>query len=335
MANLRNAVECFNARAFAERHGGYKESLNPLSHEYLLPCPKCGSSRLRWNSRKSHWGAWKCWACSISGDTLRLIELLERVDDVDAVALVMDGHVGGNAPNQLGTKLSPSRATPKHAKLTRLPQIAWPDGVDVLADTPLHAPAWEYLRTRGLTPKDLAGQRVGWGRLGWLRDYLVFPVYMDGGLVYWQARAAFEGEGSGFRKTLNPRSVPGCATAQDVLFNYDRARAAQHLVICEGPIDALKVGHHAVALFGKVAGPIKVQRLLRCRALRYTIYLDAGREERECAERLAEQLSTFAPTYLATPPAGYDAGALTVEYNAQVIANAERYHGRRLQTQLG
>jgi hypothetical protein len=118
------------------------------------------------------------------------------------------------------------------------------------------------------------------------------------------------------------------------------SRHLRGLVICEGPIDALKVGHHAVALFGKVAGPIKVQRLLRCRALRYTIYLDAGREERECAERLADQLTTFAPTYIATPPAGYDAGALTVEYNAQVIANAEianaeRYHGRRLQTQLG
>jgi hypothetical protein len=213
-----------------------------------------------------------------------------------------------------------------------LPQIPWPAGVDLLALSSLHVLAWEYLRTRGLSPELLDGWRVGWGRNGWLDRYLVFPVYMDGGLVYWQGRAAWDpdvGE-EGYRKTLNPRSVGGYATAQDVLFNYDRARTAQHVVICEGPIDAIKVGEHAVALFGKVSSAQKVTRLQRMRALRYTVYLDRGKEERAYAEQLAAELSAFAPTYIATPPQGYDPGALTRAQNAYVIAHAEPFRGRQL-----
>lgn len=208
--------------------------------------------------------------------------------------------------------------------------MPWPSGVDVLADTPLHAPAWDYLRKRGLGPELLRDWRLGWGRMGWLREYILFPVLMDGGLVYWQGRFAGDWREARVPKTRNPRSVEGYATAQDVLFNYDRAKAASHLVICEGPIDALKIGPHAVALFGKVASPSKVARLLRCRALRYTVYLDAGEEEREHAERLAAQLSGFAPTHIATPPPGYDPGALTIEQNAHVLEHAPRYVGTTL-----
>jgi hypothetical protein len=331
MPSVRQALLAFDAKKFVDRHGGYKESLSAHSFEYLLPCPYCSSSRLRWNVQKC---TWICWGCRRTGDTFKLIQVFEKCDDEQALAILFDGYVGGNAPAELHA--IPAVPARRKQKLTRLPQIPWPSGVDVLADTPLHAPAWEYLRTRGLGPELLRDWRLGWGRLGWLREYIVFPVMMDGGLVYWQGRAAYEqvenAKVAGYRKTLNPRSVPGCATAQDVLFNYDRAKSASHLVICEGPIDALKIGPHAVALFGKVASPSKVARLLRCRALRYTVYLDAGEEERQRAEHLAAQLSGFAPTHIATPPTGYDPGALTKEQNAHVIAQAPRFTGRSLGT---
>jgi len=330
MPSLIDAVATFDAARFADRHGGYKESHSPRSHEYLLPCP-CGSSRLRWNATKSGWGAWKCWRCLKSGGTLELVELLEGIDDQDAVAYVLGGYVGGNAP----TVLAGVAARKRKPKLTRLPQIAWPTGVDVLSDTPLHEEAWRYLETRGVGRDVLRYWRLGWGRTGWLQGYIVFPAMMDGGLAYWQGRASWDRpEGAdrrGYQKTRNPRNIEGYATAEDVLYNYDRASSSGHVVIVEGGFDAIKVGTNAVGLFGKVATPAKIERLKRMRALRYTIYLDRGENEQVQAERLAASLSTFAPTHIAVPPPGFDAGALSIEQNAHVIAHAPRWSGRRLE----
>jgi DNA primase len=327
---LYDAVRSFDAEAFTRRHGGYKESRSQASHEYLLPCAACGSSRLRWNALKG-WGTWVCWGCRRSGDTLALVELLERCDELEAVDYVMKGYVGGKAPIQLdASALKDPRA--QRQRLTRLPQIPWPMGVDVLGRIALHEPAWRYLSSRGLTHHALDGYRLGWGRSGWLAGYLVFPCYMDGGMVYWQGRQARDPTTG--PKTLNPRAEPGMATAADVLFNYERARTADHVVVCEGPIDALKIGPHAVALLGKATSPAKIERLLRMRTLRYTVYFDAGDEERECAERLAAQLSAFATTYIAEPPAGYDPGALTVEQNAHVIARARQFRKADLSSNL-
>lgn len=314
---LRQALASFDAPSFVKRHGGYKESRSSLSHEYLLTCPRCGSGRLRWHARK---GTWICWGCRKTGDTIALVQLLERCEEHEAIAYVLDGYVGGDAPAQLDTE---AICAPVKRQLTRLAQMPWPHGVDVLSQTPMHARAWSYLHSRGLTPAMVEHLRLGWGRQGWLDGYIVFPVYMDGGLVYWQGRQAQDPPTG--PKTLNPRSQEGFATAQDVLFNYDAAKRDSHVVICEGPIDALKVGPNAVALFGKISSPVKVARLIRMRAMRYTVYLDRGEEERQHAERLAKQLDAYAPTYLATPPLGYDPGALTVEQNAHVIANAERF----------
>ncbi len=330
MPSLVDAVATFDARKFAERHGGYKESLSPTSDEYLLTCV-CGSSRLRWNSKRNGWGAWKCWSCLKSGNTLGLIELLEGIDDEAAVALVLDGYVGGNAPTRLEGVAS---SRPRKQKLTRLPQIAWPSGVDMLADTSLHQGAWEYLATRGIGKDVLRYWRLGWGRSGWLQGYVVFPVYMDGGLVYWQGRASWDKpEGAdrrGYQKTRNPRNVEGYATAEDVLFNYDRACSSQHVVIIEGGFDTLKVGTNGVGLLGKLVTPAKIERLRRMRALRYTIYLDRGEKERAQAEKLAASLTSYAPTYIAMPPPGFDAGALSLEQNAHVVEQAPRWTGRTL-----
>ena len=169
---------------------------------------------------------------------------------------------------------------------------------------------------------------------------------MDGGLVYYQGRATWEPEGAtaeerkrwvkltNYRKTLNPINRDGQAHAEDVLFNYDRAKPEPHVVICEGPIDAMKVGPHAVALLGKKASPAKIERLLRMHATRYTIYLDRGDEERAAARSLGKELSAFAPTFLAEPPPGYDPGNLNPTQNAQVIAQARPLRSEALRSDL-
>ncbi len=348
--SFRRALQAFDIEGFVRRHGGYKESKSEHSHEYLVACPRCGSDRCRWrhgrNLREGTWAAkWVCWGCGRSGNTVELIALLEKTDQVAAMDLVLSGYVGGDAV----TTLTPVRA-PKRARVERLPTIPWPSGVDQIANVPVHAKAIEYLGRRGVDIATAIEWRLGVGRYGRFADYVVFPVFMDGGLVYYQGRAMWDPpqpppdldqhqrkawakawtRETEYQKSRNPIGIGDYGSAGEALLNYDRARVHPHVVICEGPFDAIKIGDHAIALIGKVAQPAKIERLLRLHAQRYTIYLDRGVEERARAEKLAVELYQYAPTFIAEPPEGYDAGALSREQNAWVIDRAERFAGPQL-----
>lgn len=351
MPAYRRALQAFDAASFAKKHGGYKESASKHSHEYLLPCPACGSDRCRWrhgrNEREGTFGAkWVCWGCGRSGNTIELIAALEKIDLSAAIDLVLDGYVGGDPI----TQLVPVQTRPAKQRVERMPTIPWPTGVDQIANTPMHMPAIEYLARRGVDLATAQEWRLGIGRFGRLDKYVVFPVYMDGGLVYWQGRATYDPpppppgldpvqskawtkawvREQHYQKSRNPIDLGSHASASEAILNHDRAKMSPHVVICEGPFDALKVGPHAVALLGKVAQQAKIERLLRMRAARYTVYLDRGVEERSRAEKLASELMHYAPTFIATPPEGYDAGALSAEQNAWIIDRAERYTGAQL-----
>lgn len=327
----------FDAGAFVIRHGGYKESKSPRSHEYLMPCPHCASSRLRWNTAKA---GWQCWGCQRMGSTIDLIALYEGLSYEATLDLVVSSYNGGDAQHTL----APCAPTRERDRKVSLEEIAWPAGVDLVTPhASQHARAWQYLAYRGVSVEQALDWRLGFGRTGRLKDYLVFPVHLKGKLVYWQARATWDPpvgltpEGkkvwlreTNYRKTLNPVADAHLyhATASDVLLNWDRASTSEHVVICEGPIDAIKVGAHAVALLGKYATPGKLTLLKNCRAGRYTVYLDRGDEERVQAEKLATELSQWAPVFMATPPLGRDAGALSSTENAEVVRRAVPFRFR-------
>jgi hypothetical protein len=78
------------------------------------------------------------------------------------------------------------------------------------------------------------------------KDRIIVPTFMEGRLVFWQARASWDVE-KDEKKVLNPTGV----SARHVLFNFDIAKNYEQIVIVEGFIDAVKVGPNAVATNGK------------------------------------------------------------------------------------
>lgn len=353
MTSLHKVLDSFDVKAFAEKHGGTKESPSPRSHEWLFPCPRCGSSRLRYNRAKH---TWICYVCKLTGDTTFLIQVFEQVTEQGAIEFLHRGYVGGDAKIDHLDSIIQSRVLPVRSKATwstlrALPRIRWPKGVEVLGKPcEPHWRAWDYLiRVRGLTENMIRDYGLGFGRKGRLENYIVFPVYMDHALVYWQGRATWDPpphltkeqrrewvDHHRYRKTLNPtaRKDSDEATASDVVFNYDRAMAQEHIVICEGPIDAMKVGPHAVALFGKKATDAKIDRITRMNAMRYTVYLDRGEEERAAAETLARELEPFGRVFICQPPEGYDPGSLSPSQNASIIESAEPFRSDLLSSDL-
>jgi len=323
----RRALAAFDIAVFAARVGGTKESRSLLSAEWLFPCFECGSSRLRYNHVK---GGWVCWKCNRTGDTLALVAGMLRIDEFEAMTYILSTYVGGDAPS--GALVAPLR---RERPLVRmLAPIAWPDGVEVLTEPCApHARAWAYLAKRGLAPEVVRAYRLGYGRTGRCRERIVFPIYMDGALVSWQARATWDPDPNAprgaFVKTINPLAEREEDTrAGEVLFGFDLASVYPHLVVCEGPIDAIKVGPHACALLGKIPTPSKVARLRRARARAVTIYLDRGVEERARAEQLAGSLAGLFEVRIATPPEGHDPGSLDPAANAAILAAAEPFRPR-------
>jgi len=342
-SRVKRALLAFDADAFARRHGGYKESKSARSYEWLLPHEgptplglACGSDRLRWHHGPAKM-TWICWGCGKTGDTLDLIALLERTDRDGALDVVLSGYAGGDAPTSLQAVARMPASAP--TQLTELPEIAYPYGFELVDPTaPMHREAVEYLvGQRGLSLAMIRDYRIGYCRQGRLSRYVVFPVFMGGRLVYWQGRATWDPPAhldraarkqwereTNYRKTLNPYDIP--TGAASVVFNLDWASQFHHVVVVEGPIDAVKVGPHAVALFGKEPTPEKTLRLLHLRPRRWTVYLDPGEKEREKAVQLAMQLAERAPTFIATPPDGYDPGKLTPAQNAIVLEQAKPVH---------
>lgn len=337
--DLRRVLKAFDARSFCMKHRGHKESMSARSHEYLFRCPICSGSNLRWNPTKQDFaGGFICWGCYRQGNTIALVALFERIDVEDAEEFVRKAYVGGDA----SLFLSDTAKMPEVASfaLTRLPTIRWPAHA---VPAVYHPMCRAYLHGRGIDDATIMSWGLHAGVQGRERNYVLFPVVMDGGLVYWQGRASWNPpeylgreerkaweKDTFYRKSLNPvnaaEGVPQ-ATASDVLFNFDRARASWHVVICEGPVDAIRVGPHAVALLGK-GSDTKIARLRMMRAQRYTVYLDRGhaRDNAQAkAQQIASSLSGWAEVFMATAPEGHDAGSLTPEQNAWVLGQAVPY----------
>lgn len=360
--DLYRALLAFDAAAFARRHGGRKESRSARSREYLFSCPRCGGHNLRWNSGKSAWLCWNCRQSGDSLDLVQLLERCSRAQAVEFVLSGYVGGdaslelrpVSGLAPWAVATA-APARARRLPAvELPRgcVPAAAYPMVRNYLLGRGIDDALARYWDLRAGTAGPWEARALFPVHMDGVLAYYQARACWDppAGLPPNERRAWVER--TRFRKTLNPfppcyaPGVPGdrpgrcrdCrsplaehserpraglepATAGEVLYNFDRARTSAHVVVVEGPVDAIKVGPHAVALLGKGTDE-KVRRLRLMSASRYTVYLDRGAEEWRRTLELASALSGYAQVYLAEPPLGRDAGDLSPQENAEVLARA-------------
>lgn len=148
-------------------------------------------------------------------------------------------------------------------------------------------PASQYFADRGVSGKmsdefEVMYCEEGYfdfsARLGTTSGRIVFPLRMNGALVGWQARqierniegrrSVWKGDKAGWWQPGSSKDQSGAVRYEDhqvpkyytcpgmhrskSLLNFDRAAQDRNfVVVVEGPVDAIKVGKHAVATFGK------------------------------------------------------------------------------------
>ncbi len=108
---------------------------------------------------------------------------------------------------------------------------------------------YEYLNKRGFDEYDININRLRFGNMENMQTaFRIFiPVYMDNILVYYQLRNIIGNMG---RKYDNPLGAYMNKKTL-VLFNYDRAKLSDSVIVTEGVFDAMTVGSSAIATFGK------------------------------------------------------------------------------------
>ncbi len=146
--------------------------------------------------------------------------------------------------------------------------------------------AMEYILSRGLTSKDIYTYDIHYGAFGELNDRVVFPFFEGNELVYYFARTINNNP----IKALNPTDC------EKSLFNFDRAKRYNEIVLVEGVFDSIMTGYDSMALLGKTLTEGNIVSLKLYDIDTINIMLDSEKDDPsapESAKELAKKCYHF------------------------------------------
>lgn len=258
--DLATAIREFDLVRYCQDHAADQVS----DHDWLLDCPECGKRKLTVAIRKQGWHCWVCETYSAGrqgrGGLVSLICLLDGCSPKQAVEKILLGgrftslpidHLPDGFVNQVLDDTAPAPTIPP-------PDYCRPISVDGILP---------YMVKRGITLEDAVAHSLAWCSDGRYRGRLIFPIWEERRLVYYQARAMWEASdqppGTHYVKALNPPKEAGAAVSSEVLMNLDTARRYGRVAIVEGPVDCIKTGPSGVATLGKRIYPRQIGKLIR------------------------------------------------------------------------
>lgn len=303
----------------------YLMRFSPKSHssdEWLLTCPICGRDKLVVNIQKK---LWHCWICQEygrnelgkripikgAGNIVHLVMLLDRVSFDVAKQFVK---------TNMDITYSNSSFDFENEEYVSLveKEISYPPYSKTITGI------LPYCFERGITQEDIKYFGLFYCDGGRYRNRLMFPVYEEDKLVFYQGRAMWNPQpGEVFLKALNPPKEDGVAGTEDVLFNLENASKYDWVVLNEGPIDAIHVGYNAIGTWGK---HITEKQLLKLRKynIRNIYLMWDGPTEKEPGGAVKEMfevlplLSGIFNTKIVFIPKG-DPGDYSRQENASII----------------
>lgn len=152
--------------------------------------------------------------------------------------------------------------------------------------------AHRYLLGRGFTDRDIRKFELGYVTRGRYSRYIIFPLRLDGEIVYWTSRYA--GDHPRGIKSQNPPKRLGYYSRDHVLLNFDRVRGKRFAMLVEGPLDTVAAINGLGAL-GNRLSPFQlrlVDRLVEegLEELCLALDPDAGAEIDEAHAALSERV---------------------------------------------
>lgn len=281
------AIEAFDLEGWLLEHGAQGGG-----REWVLVCPVCGKNNLSVNVKRRLWHCWTCEQYVVdvegrrravrgAGGLVKLIQLLDNLDRAQAAAKIAAGAVfsyrdvarlpDDKLDNRFVAAIKPAEPVD--------PPEGWRPITEVLP----------FMAQRQITLDDARLFGLGWCDRGRYAGRLIFPVWEDRQLLYFQGRAMWAPvAGQRYLKSLNPPTSDRHAVSSELLMNLDQARFFPRVAVVEGPTDLVRVGPDAVCTFGKRITDAQIGRLVRAgvRALDFMWDADAAEDMRGAARRL-------------------------------------------------
>lgn len=331
------------------RNKGGMRALRGRSDEYLMACPDCGKPKLAVNVGRR---AWRCFVCGEGGrDAASLVAKVEGLRFGEAMVQVMSGYRGAVGRIDIIERTLEPEDT---RRLGWIPKpIPWPEGFGWVSPFhpghgEAHRRATDYAINRFWPEYAIDAMKLGICASGRFRGRIIFPVFDPGErLIFYQGRATWTPDPrENHIKTLSPRrdNPDEQAGPADCLLNlqYVEAKGLDHVLVVEGPTDAIKAWPDCVATFGKAFSPRQMELLVRAGIKRVDICWDNDvitPEQRargvvsgyEAALKVAPQLADLFEVRVVCLPVGSDPGELTKDQLEGYRAQAQRWgQGDRL-----
>ncbi len=305
--------------------------LKKNSKSWILTCPRCGKKGKLYIRRKD--GRFVCWVCKETDGYQGRPEYVLS-DLLGQHVQVLQGILyGTTVPSSLffDPKIidfcdDDDDEIIELDEAFQLEQAYWPPDFYPI-DHPFSERGLKYLEGRGI-PLDLA---LAYGiRYCPPKRRVVFPVEVEGKLVGWQERLIIEHRN--FNEDLavwmeTPKALTKSGMKRDsVLMFGDRMKNCEHVILCEGPVDAIKAHKCGgnVATMGKAVTPKQVELLKNGGVKR--VYFGLDRDAAKEIQRLFEEFRAAGiECYDMRPPLNaHDLGDMTFDAVNDLFLSAER-----------
>lgn len=173
-----------------------------------------------------------------------------------------------------------------------------------------------YMRERRIDAETIKRYKLGFCPAGPMASRLIIPVYMYDKLVSWNARDI---TGHAKKKYLYPYGKG----KGSVIFNFDRAMQHSTVVLCEGALDAMRVGLNGVAIGRKRISAKQVDLLASGDVKTVFVALDGSAIID--AMDVCDKISPFFSTYLCKVPRDKDPDDLRTREVFELLNNALPY----------
>lgn len=293
--------------------------------EFAINCPFCVRRAGKVDVKKKlhinpEHAVWRCWRCNSKGRLDELFTDIAREQEAGPAYVVPEARRGIQHPGEL---------------------------IDLGSLDDNHV-AVRYIRRRGYDPSALSrvfgikycsvGQKFMQGMFD-TTNTIVFPVWMQGQIVGWQARLLYDPDqlspeeclSLGFKTDEDGRIMrppkyftPSGFDKGKALFNYDVARTGEVVVVCEGPLDATSVGPLAVGTFGKSI-TAEQARLIKPFWKLAVVMLDPGDADAESQSVMLDLAASMRVIQVRLEGYKDPGDAPTLEIWRQIDAVASRY----------
>lgn len=150
--------------------------------------------------------------------------------------------------------------------------IVLPEGYKNLSlgDSALGKLARKYIKNRGFDIDEVSLKGWGYCNTGKYFGYIILPFYVDGKLVYFNARK-FTGSGP---KYNNPDTEETGIGKSLIIYNYNALYAYKEVYLAEGLFNAETMGDQGIATGGKKVSQHQLSSILGSPVERITLLLD-------------------------------------------------------------